>query len=76
MWIYPNLVFSMIAGRIVSILTKYWMYALGETEFSLATVMQLNFVTTLPGVALQLVLIPALIYALTKQGIIHRGRDY
>ncbi len=68
-FVYPNLILSMAFGRIVSVIAKYIMYALDKTEFSLSTVMKLNFVTTLPGVVLQLLLIPAVVYALRKQRV-------
>ena len=60
----------MVLGRIVSVAVKYAMYELGSTQFTFTAAMQMTFVTTLPGVALQLVLIPALVYALNKQGVI------
>ena len=73
LWLYPNLIGSMVLGRIVSVVTKYLLYSLGKTEFSLKMVLQMNFITTLPGVMLQLLLIPAVILVLRKQGVI--GRD-
>ena len=69
---YVSLVISMIAGRMASVLTKYVLYALDKTEFSLSLVLKMNFVTTLPGVVLQLILIPTVIYALQKQGVLAR----
>ncbi len=69
-FLYPSLVISMLLGRTASVAVKYLLFALGKTEFSLATVLQLNFVTTLPGAALQLLLIPAVLYLLKKRGVI------
>ena len=73
LWLYPNLLLSMVLGRIVSVVTKYLLYSLGKTEFSLSMVLQMNFITTLPGVALQLLLVPAVIFILKKQGVIRFG---
>ena len=65
-WLYPNLILSLTAGRVVSLLIKYAMYELGKTQFSLASAAKLTFVTTLPGVALQLLIVPTLVYAIKK----------
>lgn len=70
--VYVNLVVSMIVGRFASVLAKYVLYALNKTDFSLSLVLKLNFVTTLPGAVLQLLLIPTVIYALQKQGVLLR----
>lgn len=72
-WLYPNLLLSMVLGRIVSVVTKYFLYSLGKTEFTLSMVLQMNFITTLPGVMLQLALIPALIFVLKKRGVMRFG---
>ena len=74
LWLYPNLVISMIVGRIFSIATKYALYALGKTEFSFLVVCKLNFITTLPGAMLQFLLIPAVMYALKAQGVLSHDR--
>lgn len=71
-FLYLNLTASLVLGRIASVLAKYCLYAWNETQFSLPTVLKLNFVTTLPGVCLQLVLIPTVLYALTKAGVLRR----
>ena len=71
-YIYLNLILSLAAGRVVSVLAKYGLYALGKTQFSLSTVLKMNFITTLPGVALQLALIPMVLYALKKGGVLSR----
>jgi len=63
-WLYPNLVLSLTAGRIVSLLVKYAMYEMGKTQFSLTSAAKLTFVTTIPGVVLQLLLVPTLVLAL------------
>ena len=68
LYVYPNLLISMLLGRVVSVAAKYFLYMLDKTEFTLLGALKLNFVTTLPGVALQLVLIPAVVYALKRQG--------
>ena len=69
-YLYPSLILSMLLGRTVSVVAKYFLFALGRTEFSLKMVLQLNFITTLPGAALQLLLIPAVLFLLKKRGVI------
>ena len=73
-YVYLNLILSLTAGRIVSVLTKYALYALGQTQFSLSMVLKMNFITTLPGVGLQLVLIPTILFALKKGGVLRRDK--
>ncbi len=69
-YLYPSLTVAMLLGRTVSVSVKYLLFALGKTEFSLKMVLQLNFITTLPGAALQLLLIPGVLYLLKKRGVI------
>lgn len=71
-YVYLNLTISLVAGRMVSVLVKYVLYALDQTQFSLTTVLKMNFITTLPGVALQLALVPTVLYALKKGGVLRR----
>lgn len=65
--LYISLVPAMLAGRIVSGIAKALIFAPGTTLSAWATV---SFVTGLPGIAIQLVLIPVLLLALTKARLI------
>lgn len=67
--LYLSLVPAMLAGRVISGIAKALILAPGTSLTGWATV---SFVTGLPGIAIQLLLIPALLYALTRAGLIPR----
>lgn len=70
-WSYPELyasqIVAMLAGRVVSGVAKALIFSPGITFSVWVTT---SFVTALPGVVLQLVLVPAMIHALMKAGLI------
>ena len=61
--LYLSLVAAMLLGRVLSGIAKALIFTPG---LSLAAWAAGAFVTALPGIAIQLVLIPALVLALTK----------
>lgn len=65
--LYLSLVPAMLAGRIISGIAKALIFAPGTSLTAWATV---SFVTGLPGIAIQLVLIPAILYALMRSRLI------
>lgn len=65
-FIYAALLAAMAAGRIVWGAVSYVLYGFGETVFSWEMFMGGAFLKALPGIALQLVLIPILVMALNK----------
>ncbi len=67
--LYLSLVPAMLAGRVISGIAKALIFAPGTSLTGWATV---SFVTGLPGIAIQLLLIPAILYALTRAGLIPR----
>ena len=67
--IYASLVIAMIAGRVVWGIAKLVMARIMGTEFIYFASVAQAFVTALLGIGLQLVLIPALVYALEKAGM-------
>ena len=64
--LYLSLVIAMLAGRVVSGLAGWLVFGTGTTLHSWVTV---SFVTALPGIALQLALLPALVLTLQKAGL-------
>ncbi|MCL2544341.1 MAG: ECF transporter S component [Clostridia bacterium] len=70
--IYASLVGAMLAGRIVYGIVNAVLFRMGD--YSLQGWMTSSFVTALPGIAIQLVLIPALLFAFERAGIM-RLRD-
>ena len=70
--IYAALVTAMVAGRIVWGLVMMMVAAGGAAEFTWAVFLSGAVLNALPGIVLQLVLIPVLVMALEKAGILRR----
>ena len=66
--IYTALLSAMLLGRIVSGVMNALIFRAGA--YSLELWLTASFITALPGIVIQLVLIPVLILALSKAGII------
>ena len=65
--LYISLIPAMLAGRVISGIAKALIFAPDTTLAGWATV---SFVTGLPGIAIQLILIPAIIFALQRAKLI------
>lgn len=70
--IYIQLAGAMLAGRIVYGVLNAFIFSAGK--YSLAIFVSGAFVTALPGIIIQLVLLPAIILAMEKSGIVDRGQ--
>lgn len=68
--LYLALIGAMIAGRLVSGALSALIFRAGS--YSLAAWTTASFVTALPGIAIQLVLIPILVMALQRAGLVER----
>ena len=66
--LYLSLVVAMIAGRIVSGIAKALIFSAGS--YSMAAWVTGSFVTSLPGIVIQLALIPTIVFALEKARLI------
>lgn len=66
--LYISLVTAMLLGRVVAGAARALLFAAGE--YSMAAWTTSYFVTALPGIVIQLVLIPAVYFALEKARII------
>ena len=64
--IYAALIGAMIAGRVVSGVVQFIFAGLNQTQFSLSTFIESNVIITVPGIILQIVLIPILVLALKR----------
>lgn len=64
--IYISLLVAMLAGRIIWGFSRVVLLALGKSEFGWAAFMSGAFFTAIPGIILQIVLIPVLVMALRK----------
>lgn len=67
--IYFSLVVSMICGRIVWGLVRYALASVTRQAFTWQMFVAGAFVTAIPGIVIQLILIPALMIALERAGI-------
>ena len=67
--IYPSLLCAMVLGRIVWGTVRFLCAGLDVTKFGLAAFWSGAVTAAIPGIMLQLILIPALVYALDKRGI-------
>ena len=67
--IYGSLLAAMIAGRLVWGLTSVVIYGVSGAAFSWQIFIGSAILNAIPGIILQIILIPALIYALEKSGL-------
>lgn len=66
--IIPSLIIAMVSGRIISGLTSYILFAfLGLGQFSMKLWITGSIITALPGIVIQLILIPILVNILIKK---------
>ena len=71
--VYLSLVAAMIIGRVVSGVAKAVFFGMASTPFGMAAFISGAFTTAIPGIILQLVLIPVLVMALEKAGMLRRA---
>lgn len=75
-FIYVDLVISMIAGRLVWGAVRAVMAGLdANSPFGLTMFWTGGFVNAVPGIVLQLVLIPSVVYALSRTGLVLNEGD-
>ena len=67
--IYVSLIAAMLAGRIVWGTARAVLYGLGKSEFSFAFFIADGFVNAVPGIIMQIVLIPILVMTLEKHTV-------
>lgn len=66
--LYGSLLVAMLAGRIVDGIAKALLFAPGN--YSMSVWATASFVTALPGIVLQLVLVPGIVYTLMKAKLV------
>ncbi|MCM1285902.1 MAG: ECF transporter S component [Acetobacter sp.] len=66
--LYISLISAMLCGRVISGIAKALIFAKGE--ITIAAWAASSFVTSLPGIIIQLVLIPAIVFALMKANLV------
>lgn len=65
--LYISLISAMIAGRVVAGFAKAWIFTAGTSPFAWVTT---SLVAGIPGIAIQLVLMPVVVSALTRAKLI------
>ncbi len=70
--VYISLIAAMVAGRVVSGIAKAVFFGMADKPFGMAAFISGAFTVAVPGIILQLVLIPVLVAALEKAGAIRR----
>ena len=65
--LYISLVSAMVAGRLVAGLAKAWIFTPGASPFAWVTT---SLITGIPGIVIQLVLMPMVVFALTRAKLI------
>ncbi len=70
--VYPALIGSMLGGRAVSGIANAILMGAAGKPYGFTTFLTASFVTALPGILIQLLLIPVLILALQKSNLVRR----
>ena len=68
-YLYLTLIISMIVGRIVAGISTYLIITAGGGAYTMATFISVNFVMAIPGIIVQIILIPVIVLALKKSRI-------
>lgn len=68
--LYRSLIIAMLAGRVVWGVARTILMGFGGQEFSWAMFITGGFVTAIPGIIVQLILIPAIMIALNRTGLV------
>ena len=66
--LYLSLLVSMLLGRVVSGIAKALLFQAGK--YTLAAWVTASFVTALPGIVLQLAVVPSIVYYLMRAGLL------
>jgi len=69
-YIYLSLIFSMLLGRFVWGITAFAFYGLTNTAFTFNMFLAREFINTIPGIVIQIILVPIIIIALKKAKMI------
>ncbi len=71
LWVvYPALILAMLAGRAVYGISYAILFALQQTPYSFEAFLSGAFVTTWPAIVTQIILLPAMVFALKKANVL------
>ena len=73
--IYVSLLSAMVVGRAVSGVTMAMLMGLSEDHYTFPAFIAANFTSGIPGIVLQIVLVPLLVMALEKANIARKHID-
>lgn len=68
--VYVTLVLSMICGRIVWGIAGYFLFGLGGSDFNWQIFVAGAFLNAIPGIIIQLILIPAIVITIERKHLI------
>lgn len=74
--LYRSLLLAMLAGRIVWAVVQMLLLGAGGDGFTWKMFVAGAFINAVPGILLQLILIPAVMIALDRTGLVHFGRNH
>lgn len=72
--VYPALLLGMLAGRAVSGVANAILMGFAGKDYGMTAFLTASFVTALPGIIIQLVVVPLLVMTLTKAGLVEDPR--
>lgn len=73
--LYRSMIVAMLGGRVVWAIGRMILAGVSDTGFSLEVFLASGFVTALPGIILQLTLIPVIMVALDRTGMVPFGKN-
>ena len=73
--LYASLIAAMLCGRIISGLANMALLGLAGQEYSLKMFLTASFITSMPGIIIQIIVVPAIIAILVKTQVITRTKD-
>lgn len=73
--LYRSMIAAMLGGRVVWAIGRMILAGVSDTGFSLKIFLTSGFVTALPGIILQLTLIPVIMVALDRTGMVPFGKN-
>lgn len=65
-YIYLNLVISMLSGRLVWGIVRFIIYGLGYSQFSVSLFVAGAFAEAIPGIILQLIIVPIIVITMKR----------
>ncbi|NLP35584.1 MAG: ECF transporter S component [Clostridiales bacterium] len=74
--VYISLIGAMIAGRIVMGIANTFLLGMSEKPYGFSVFLTEAFVNAIPGIAIQLIIIPVILYALKKAKLTELHESY